>query len=526
MIKYTNEYGSTIEFLENKKWLLTIKRTEVNTGTIKVNWSRIPQKHLKMWMDVAKSVFDKNKVDAVNSLIVSVSNFYEWLTYQSIEIEDMYKITEIDLGMLDEYLERERRMKKNSRRVAFTYLIKGFEELSLLKNDIDFRIINRLRDVRQARFKNINSQTYDENSEKVLSLRQLEKINEALVEEFQMCKTFNSDKLKYTEPDMFLIVAIWLGMKHGIRSTELLNLTTLDIKEDDINGHHQIFCKGSAAKPDRIVEINQQTLDIINFFIEWSKEARIELKTNALCVGMARRNDGKTEPQVIKNFELGSRAKKFIKRYDLYDSDDKPFDISMKNLRRTYGAIIAAQTENKEVLRQVMGHMDVQTTERHYTAQNKINLSFNVSKALKLFTLELAMTYRRPVVELQNEMPEVAKLLEQEPERDYKYGICEVPKVEDTLAASCKRAANCLECPHLIPESRKLNNYKIERDIWMKKAENANDDRVKQQRLKRVQMLDAYIYLIESALSKKKSEDSKNTKKGSCFKKSYKKRKR
>ncbi|GMA60810.1 hypothetical protein GCM10025859_12500 [Alicyclobacillus fastidiosus] len=145
-----------------------------------------------------------------------------------------------------------------------------------------------------------------------------------------------------------------------------------------------------------------------------------------------------------------------------------------------------------------MGHEKALTTDTYYITLAQSQLSHNVYDALHRESLRLATYYKRPIDDLSLELPEAYDLLQQNPERDIDEGICTVPQTTSTLADSCVRASSCLDCPFLVPESRKRQAFVEERDLYIRRAAETTDSRIQQQRLRHAAMANAYVVLIDN----------------------------
>lgn len=529
-----NSAQSTLFIFENGDWELVFVNSEKEQKH-KISWKHIPNEWLDFWQAVAKSIFDKNKILKVGAIVRSVKRLHAWLSYPSFDIEtgeitdasrnirSFDELTEGDFGQFEEALkviplaELPIAKTESHRSKILADLADGFQEAvkELERPEVSMETVLRIRDVKNGAYKNLGRKQYERNARKVLSIKDLEDVLEALAREYVACEEVGDafQRTLYKKPtdiaNMLVVVYIRLGLKHGLRPVEFFALKIDDIKEDKEHGHHMIHCKGIGNKPERYVAIDQSTLDAINFYINWSRPAREELNTKLFAVCYIEVRSGIYEARASTPIYLKHALKYFKKRHRLRDN----LQINGKNLRRTFGSIVAMTTENREVVRQALGHTYVSTTERHYTALNRITLSHEVAKALRVYALELAFAYRNIVFDLKKERPDVQKALKANPERELAEGVCNVPKKTENLADSCVRAPSCLECDFLVVEARKLPFFYTKKDYYMKKYEEAKSERVKQSRLRRVQQLEAYIFRIEDSIAKKKEIDSQQNNK-------------
>ncbi|WP_075983150.1 site-specific integrase [Bacillus massilinigeriensis] len=531
-----NTSDSILYILTNGDWQITYTRHEKDYS-VNLSWEYIPDEWLEFWQTVAKTIFDKDKILETGAIIRNAKRFHEWLSFPVFDLEtgeilgenrsiDSFdELTESDFGQFEEALkvisfaDLPIVETETARREILTDLADGFlvAARELERPEVTMKTVERIREFKNGAYKNMMRKAFERNAKKVLSIKDLEEVLEALAREYVDCEQVG-DALKrtlYKKPsgvaDMLAVIYIRLGIRHGIRPEEILALKVDDIIEDKENGHHTIHCIDVGNKPERYVAIDKSTLDAIKYYLQWSEPARKELDTKLFAVCYIRVNSGKYIARAATANDLQNATYYFKKRHGLRDE----LKLNGKNLRRTFGSILAMSTDNREVVRQALGHTRVETTERHYTALNRINLSYQVSKALRVYALELAFAYRNIVYDIADELPEVQKALEVNPERDLKEGVCNVPKKTETLADSCVRAPSCLECNFLIVEARKLPFYYAEKEKYMKKYEEAKSERVKQSRLRRVQQLEAYIFRIEDAIDKKKERELKEDGNGS-----------
>lgn len=513
---YSNEFGSTLEINDdNTVWKMVHKRNKHNTDKINVYFNEKMIKSQYNWLSLLREYFDMNRSSYLRECAYALRDFYEWLAIVSKKEEDIQKIKPYEFGLFKNHLTVVKGYSESTCRLKLTYLKKMFEELSWRNEDSMFLVSNNVGEFIKNNFKNINNRNFEKNSNKVLSMEMLERVQEGLLEEYHLARDlFDSPFENKSNVDMAIFVAIWLGMKHGVRATELQNLTFKDIVRDKENHLHVLKCRESKSKPNRDVLINNQTLEIIDFYESWLRKEVELTKEDPFLISLNFEN-GEVIKKKVLNYQVVQGINRFSHKYGF--SNDGII-LNVTNLRRSYGSFMATQTNNKEVLRQIMGHTTIQNTERHYTALHKQDLSLEVTKGLKFFALELATTYKKPIDSYEND-EYAKKLVLEEPDRDYKFGVCSVPKTNETIAKSCKYATNCLECPFLIPEIRKLENYKREKLFWVENLKNIKDDRVKQQRLKRISMLEAYILLMERAIAASKIKKEKKN----MMKKSYKK---
>lgn len=525
-----NQKGSILYVLKTGGWQIVYFRNE-KEKKVNVYWDGIPSEWVEFWQDIARSFFDKDDIFNVSAGVKAAKKLHAWLNLPTIDFKtgeiieekkvltNFDELSEIDYGIFEEALRtiplgggKQALENDGGRSMILADLATAFKEayLELERPEVSMLSVVRIRDVKNGIFRNISKLQYQNNAQKVLQVKELEKVFEALINEFDECQKVDNEldrikKFPDSRANMLAVVCIWLGLRHGIRSEEFLNLRLHDIKRDEEFGHHKLHCKGTGNKPERYIQIDNNTLNILDFYIHWSDSARREIGKDFFAVCYIRIRAGVYEAKAADSTTIKHALISFKNRQGLSEE----LKLDGKNLRRTFGSNIAKMTDNREITRQVLGHSYVSTTEMFYTAINRADLSHEISNALRVYALQIAMSYKNVVYELEVERPETYRALEENPERDLKLGVCDVPKKTESLKDSCVRAPSCVECDFLIVEARKLPNYIIEKEKCLDLAEKARSERVKQQRLRRVQVLDAYIFRIENAISERQKIEQK-----------------
>lgn len=532
----TTAYGTTIE-LGKKHWIVHYKSGKQDKK-LKFDWTKIPVKWQPFWKEICRSLIDTGSEAQSNSILYALGYFHEWLEEKAYA-KNNFILNEVEVALFYEWLihkpiinhGKEGNLSNKSAENIMYALISGFKAaLNLEKKEVSQELIDTINSFCKTRLiRNRNQDAYKK-AKDILSTEQQELLQQVFLQQKLMAEEmmqYNGDlplgfvketidrknngtiKLPVRKVDLLVVTACWLALHHGVRASEFASLTVDDFVENQINGRYQLLCR-APQKPDRWVDVHHpSTVSLLKLYIEWTEFARTELNTNMLAADIVCVRQ-KFETKIINNKALNSRIELFLKRFNL-NNDENSMTISLTNLRRTFGANYASFTQNREATRIAMGHEDLSTTEKHYLTQNLRDLSRNVSESLKNYAYTLTLSYKKPVVDLEEELPEIASVLQSEPERDIDYGICTVPKTTAELKDSCARAAHCLECQFLVSEVNKRQNYIDERDEYLKLAEEEEDERIKQSRLRRATELEAHLLLMDEALERFKLVHEENT---------------
>ncbi|QRG65567.1 hypothetical protein [Brevibacillus choshinensis] len=519
MIRYTNSRGRTVEFHDNNTWVSYYGPNGSRPRTFTFVFDIIPVSWRAKVMQILRSTFDKTTPSNTYNVYNSFRLFFSWLDQIGNPSFDSFdQVDDIFWGAFDDWLEVTRKCIISTRRAIFYSLKTGIKESIDLELQIATGVsIYHLEDIMLTRFRKVKQQMMLQLNEKVLTTSECEIIYAVIAQQYHEAQKVIvapigelppgfkrkertgryakvPGKLLERQVDMLAVTAIWLGLTHGMRPEEFATCTLDDIIVDPLGANHKMYCH-AANKPSRYIPIPQLTLDIINLFIRFTERCRRQLETDLLCVDWD--NAG-----LPKKVSLAHHLKRFVHNFDIKDDNGKPLPVNMKNLRRTFGSQIASYTNNPELARRIMGHAYISTTKEHYTLQRLSELSHNVSKGLRLFALQITMSYKSPIIDIDAERPDIAESLKNSPDRDHEFGICTVPQTTDELANSCARARHCFECEFLVVETKKRENFVLEKKLYLQLAENEADERIKQQKLRRAQQAEAWIVLIDQKIEK------------------------
>ncbi len=149
----------------------------------------------------------------------------------------------------------------------------------------------------------------------------------------------------------------------GMRVSELVGINKNDINFD-VNGV-KITRKGGNQT---ILYFGNEVRDALLSYIDWRKENKID-DTDAMFL-------------TRKGERLGVRAvEKLVKKYASVSTPLKK--ITPHKLRSTYGTNLYKQTKDIYIVADVLGHKDVNTTKKHYTAMSE-DIRKDVANAVKL----------------------------------------------------------------------------------------------------------------------------------------------
>lgn len=166
---------------------------------------------------------------------------------------------------------------------------------------------------------------------------------------------------KLTRERDIAILTTLLGT--GMRVSELVGINKNDINFD-INGV-KITRKGGNQT---ILYFGSEVRDALLTYIDWRKDNKID-DEDAMFL-------------TRKGERLGVRAvEKLVKKYASVSTPLKK--ITPHKLRSTYGTNLYKQTKDIYIVADVLGHKDVNTTKKHYTAMSE-DIRKDVANAVKL----------------------------------------------------------------------------------------------------------------------------------------------
>ncbi|KRF22520.1 tyrosine-type recombinase/integrase [Paenibacillus sp. Soil787] len=494
--------------LPDGKWILEWEEGHRSYKT-SLLWKHIPHAYRFFWETIVQHFIDKQMFHTAKDIVPAIQVFHEWINPTDIIWDGYDDLDEFHFAAFAAWCEKEKKHKPATIRQRLVNLRLAFlqaDQLSLPQaSAITAEAILK---VTSTHFKDLNARMAEDNSDRVLVEKQLTKLLEAARKEKDKCLDSSPDNSeeKYKN-DFLVVVAFWLGYKYGIRTVELLNLKVTDVI-DEKNG--MLRCQKAVGrgkgKPEREIHFaDDASLGLLRKYIAWSAPIRKKLGTDALCVSLVRNKKFKDRvvPRVTDaNLMNQVHYKKFQKKYDIsFDS------FNGTNLRRTFGSNLAKFTDNLAIAQSLLGHENVLTTQKHYIAQNNIELSHQVTDAFGIRAAEIAFSRRNPCVsdeEFIKEHPELAAKYEAEKKkRDVTLGVCSAPTNDDTDEIDCQRKIiGCIGCKKLVPMANKLQNYKRELQRVLKDAEDDSFDRTKQNSINRAEMFKAWIHLIEEAVAK------------------------
>ena len=166
---------------------------------------------------------------------------------------------------------------------------------------------------------------------------------------------------KLTRERDIAILTTLLGT--GMRVSELVGINKSDINFD-INGV-KITRKGGNQT---ILYFGSEVREALLTYIDWRKDNKID-DIDAMFL-------------TRKGERLGVRAvEKLVKKYASVSTPLKK--ITPHKLRSTYGTNLYKQTKDIYIVADVLGHKDVNTTKKHYTAMSE-DIRKDVANAVKL----------------------------------------------------------------------------------------------------------------------------------------------
>lgn len=369
------------------------------------------------------------------------------------------------------------------------------------------------RQTGRRRFKSINRKTMVAKLDQTLSRSEVDRLYGAMLTEWQWVQDVLAGRRSFQPPryggrtkydpvarlpDVHALVGIWLSLDSGVRASEIPHLGWSDVVVDPTGDRRHRLHLRAGHKDEGTMPIDERTLAMLQALYTFTTEARAALETDLLFVDRVYRPGDHREFTPITPGSLRQRIDSVLARHGIHRDDETDLRFSATLGRRTFGAQIAVDTQNREKARLLLRHRSVQTTDLYYVVQNRADLSHQVASAYGPAAKRMAMAYRKPVNDLAAEAPQAARLLERHPENDIPYGVCEKnPDRPDQ--GGCR--PHCFVCPLLQPETRKLSNFINARDKALAAAQAELDARIREQHMTRTAQAHAYIELIQRRLA-------------------------
>ena len=489
-------------------------------GTQVVDWSLIPASARSFWQAVARDLAETVSPMRAYAISQAARIWHRFLeAHNPLLGADFRRVTALDWGAFYEWALQQPNPRQPAKALSLSMvrhlrsdLIRALHAAVVLQlPGATQTALDLARQTGRRRFKSMNRKIMVAKLDQTLSRTETDRLYGAVLTEWQWVQDMLAGRRPFKPPryggreehkmarvpDVHALVGTWLSLDSGIRASEIPHLRWSDVVADpSVHQRHRIHLR-AGHKDEGTMPIDDRTLAMLRALYTFTAEARAALATDLLFVDRIYRPGDEREFAPVSPGALRHRMDSLIDRHRVHRDDGSALSFSGTLGRRTFGAQIAVDTQNREKARRLLRHRSPKTTDLYYVVQNRADLSHQVATAYGPAAKRIAMAYRRPVKDVA-EAPEAARLLQQHPENDIPYGVCEKdPDRADQ--GGCR--THCFVCPLLQPETRKLSNFLAARERAVAAAQAEPDARVREQHMTRAAQAHAYVELIQRRLS-------------------------
>lgn len=411
--------------------------------------------------------------------------------------------------------------------------VKAFYRFGLCKEqpgwnqqDLDIINVTANKELRGCRKRSVQ-----DSIDKALSLETFTDLAKAVTREFEQCKrvlmeratgkrkslyNLEARNLQRLDPNPYVVFSFQFGMRNGVRSSEFNALGTDDIHIDQDKGHHKVYLHGP-NKADSFIPVDDTFLETLKVCQEWSKEARDlagpagrDLFKNTMLV-YPTTNTYYSCPLV--QFTTRALSQSFLpyfykkwfnckiedesgnERPLLHADGDltKPLWCDYSKLRNAFAVRFAEREKNRATTSKAMRHKNSHTAEKFYLHQTRLDHAKKVQIALKPEAQLLVMGLKNATAAGISE--ETLKKARESGAMNPN-GICG----SALEGMGCRRANDCLECPHLIVIASRKPRLIEDRETYVKQAETLDlkgDYRGAENVRRRATLCQAHVIRIE-----------------------------
>jgi integrase len=517
--QFTAKGGLTVVTSDNM-WTLP-HRNGCIWGSQVVDWSRIPTTARPFWQAVARELAETVSPMRAYAASEAARLWHRFLGMHNPTVGTDFRLLNAhDWGAFYEWALQQPNLRRPDRPLSLNMvrhvrsdLLRALQTAVILNlPGATLTALDLARRTGRRRFKSINRKTMVAKLDQTLSRAEVDRLYGAMLTEWHWVQDVLAGRRPFRPPhfggrpedkvarvpDVHALVGVWLSLDSGVRASELSHLRWSDVVVDESEHQRHRLHLRAGHKDEGTMPIDERTLAMLRALHTFTEEARITLDTDLLFVDRGYR-PGDTRGFVpVSPGSLSSRINRFLKRHGVRRDDESELRFSASLGRRTFGAQIAVDTQNREKARLLLRHRSASTTDLYYVVQNRADLSRQVTSAYGPTAKRMAMAYRRPVQDLVTEAPEASLFLQQYPENDIPYGACEKdPGRSDQ--GGCR--THCFVCPLLQPETRKLRNFVAARDKALSDAQAEGDVRIREQHMTRAAQAHAYVELIQHRLA-------------------------
>jgi hypothetical protein len=321
--------------------------------------------------------------------------------------------------------------------------------------------------------------------------------------------------LKKLDPNPYVTLTGLAAVRHGIRSCEVNAFAVGDLCVDEERGEHELYLH-APNKPDDFVPVDDVLVTAWQLCEEWSREARVlagidgATSEGPLLVYLSTATSHRKTLVHLTTDHLNEIFLPYFyqKWFDYKIVDDngcerpllhadgdatRPFWCNYRKLRNSFAVRFAEREKNRTVVREAMRHNNIITTERYYLQQAQLDHAKKVQIALKHESQWIVMGLKNAALAgVSKETLQKAK----DAGAMLPHGLCS----SVMAGGGCERAADCLECPHLVVIASRRPRFEADRKAYLEMAEKLQekgDLRGAENALSRAKICQAHIIRID-----------------------------
>lgn len=485
-----------VEIIDDDHWMVPRTKGGLPIQTM-IDFTMLPAEVRPWWRAILRESYPSDSPVQAYGIWITAMWFNRFLVERAVVTTHLDSLTETDWGVYAQWLGTQtsagRPLSHDYRRGQFVWLAAAIRHaIHLGFGGVSRKSLVRLKAVSRRAFRGNARRRLQRLAKRTLPSEQYTDLYAMMAEEWQRYLDGNP------AADLPTLVACWLAFNDGVRSAEINTLVVADVLPDEREGgeKHRLRAHAPNKEPD-MVPIEKDTLTLLNALIEQGKATRTELETDRLFVSAHR------GPHIATTSHLNRGLRAMVKRYKSQGLVSLPDDLQLPDGRPTFGTHLARAIGNREFVRRIMRHKSSWTTEALYLAIDKLGAAGAIARALRGEALRLTVSRPRPIVDL-SERPDQVDIVKRNPgNATLEYGNC---GLDVERQGDCRRAAHCFECPLLVPWVSKRANYVNERDEYLRLAEQATNERDRENRLYHANLAQAYILLIDRRLDMEKEK--------------------
>ncbi|WP_077215213.1 tyrosine-type recombinase/integrase [Bacillus dakarensis] len=248
--------------------------------------------------------------------------------------------------------------------------------------------------------------------------------------------------------DVVLWVLITVIRHTGIRLTEALNLNS-DCLNRDLMKKYLLEVVSPKNETERFIPVSKEVAVAIDYLSQTTKDLRVDLNSNKLFYyNLIFKNSYKILDQ---NTARDWLRNKFIKKFDIKDSNGKLAVLTFHNFRHQIGTDLLNNGMSAFEVMQYLGHESMHSTRLYAKVRND-----RLTKEYKKvgFIGVIKQSIENIVDEEGKQLDSEKRLMAQLPD-----GVCAKPI--NTKVIDCKKPNACLFCPKFITTPEFLDIHKV-----------------------------------------------------------------